>query len=367
MSHFFADDQPRPPRRRRGQAAKNVAAVLLAIVILVAGGWFVTTRVDALLSAPDFVAGSAGEPVSVTVPEGATLTEIGGLLVENGVVRSDRAFVRAARGDDRAIGIQAGTYLLPTQIPAEEAVEALLDPASRAAERITVREGLTLQQQIDAIVDQTGLPREDFEALVADPSSLGLPAYAQGLEGYLFPETYQFDVDPGAAQILTAMVDQFEAVAADLGLEQAAAAQGRTPAELVTIASIVEAETRLPEDRPKVARVVENRLEKGMMLQMDSTVKYLAGRDGRVTTTDQERASDDPYNTYKYTGLPPGPIGAPGRESLAAAADPADGDWLYFVTVDLESGETRFASSFEEHNRNVAQFQAWCGQHPGVC
>lgn len=367
MSHFFHDDRPPVPARRPGRAVKSLLAVLVALVVLVGGGWFVMDRLQGVLTAADYPAGTAQDTTTVVIPSGATLTDIGALLADAGVVESQKAFVRAARGEERATGIQAGSYLLPTHIPAEEAIAALLDPASRAAERITLREGLTLAQQFDAIVEQSDLPRSDFEALAADPSGLGLPAYATGLEGYLFPETYQFGEDPGAELILSTMIDQFERVAAEVGLEQAATAQGRSPADLVTIASIVEAETRLPQDRPKVATVVENRLAQGMMLQMDSTVKYLAGRDGRVTTTDAERASDDPYNTYKHVGLPPGPIGAPGRESLDAAAHPADGDWLYFVTVDLNTGETKFAATFAEHSANVTQFQSWCRSNPGVC
>ena len=368
MSHFFDDaPQARRDQRRPGKTAKSFLAVMVAVLVLAGGGWFVADRVGSALFVSDYAAGSAQEPVIVVIPSGSTLTDVAGTLTQAGVVESEKAFVRAARADDRATGIQAGSYNLPTHIPAKEAVAALLDPASRVAERITLREGLTLTQQLDAIAEQSGLPRKDLEALAQNPSSLGLPAYAKGLEGYLFPETYAFGADPTAQQILTAMVDQFEAVAAEIGLEQAAASMGRSPADLVTIASIVEAETRLPEDRPKVARVVENRLDRGMMLQMDSTVKYLAGKDGKVTTSDQERASDDPYNTYKYTGLPPGPIGAPGRAALDAAAHRADGPWLYFVTVDLNSGETKFASSFEEHGRYVAEFQAWCGKNPGVC
>lgn len=367
MSHFFDQPQPRRSLHPRGSRAKAVLAVLVAVLVLVGGGWFAADRFGKAVFASDYAAGTAGEPVTVTIPGGSTLTDMGGILAEAGVVESEKAFVRAARADERATGIQAGAYQLPTHIPASEALEGLLDPANRVAEQISLREGLTLQQQLDAIAEQSGLPREEFAALAEDPSSLGLPSYATGLEGYLFPDTYQFGEDPTAEQILTTMVDQFEAVAADVELEQAAASMGRSPADLVTIASIVEAETRLPEDRPKVARVVENRLDRDMMLQMDSTVKYLAGMDGKVTTTDQERADDSPYNTYKHTGLPPGPIGAPGRASLDAAAHPADGDWLYFVTVDLSSGETKFASSFEEHSRYVAEFQSWCNANPGNC
>ncbi len=367
MKHFLDQAPARAYKPRPAQRAKAIIAVVIALLVLVGVGWFAVDRVAAAVIAKDYAAGTAAEPVTVTIASGSTLTDIGATLADAGVVESQKAFVRAARTDPRATGIQAGDYQLPTHIPAEQAVKALLDPANRVANRITLREGLTLDQQFDAIAEQSGLPREEFVRLAADPAALGAPSYATGLEGYLFPETYEFGEDATPQEILTTMVAEFNTTAQKIGLEQAAASLGRDPGDLVTVASIVEAETFNPQDRAKVARVLENRLDRGMMLQMDSTVKYLTGKDGRVTTSDQARALDSPYNTYRNTGLPPGPIGAPGQASLEAAAHPADGPWLYFVTIDLNTGETRFATTFEEHSQNVAEFQKWCQANKGMC
>ncbi|SDB94123.1 UPF0755 protein [Raineyella antarctica] len=367
MSHFFEEEQP--PRRRRGSRTKSIVAVVVAVLVLVGGGWFAVDRLGGALLASDYSAGTAQEPVTVTIPSGATLTDMAGILADARVVESQKAFVRVARSDERATAIQAGDYRLATHLSAKEALAALLDPASKVAEQITLREGLTLQKQLDAIAEQSGIPRAQFAALAKDPSTLGLPSYAKGLEGYLFPDTYQFGDKTSAEQILRTMVDQYKTVAAQVGLEQAAASMGRNPADVVTVASIVEAEVFNEGDRAKVARVVYNRLDKGMPLQLDTTVKYVNGLDGKVTTTDQERVKDSPYNTYLHAGLPPGPIGAPGKAALDAAAHPAAGSWLYFVAVNMETGETKFATTFEEHNKYVAEFQSWCqaNKAKGLC
>jgi UPF0755 protein len=135
--------------------------------------------------------------------------------------------------------------------------------------------------------------------------------------------------------------------------------------DVVVEASIAQKEARSPEDMAKVARVLDNRIAIGMPLQLDSTVSYAVGATGKVTTTAEQRATDSPYNTYLHPGLPAGPISNPGQDALNAALNPADGPWLFFVTVNPETGETRFATTIAEHNANVALFQAWLKDHPG--
>jgi UPF0755 protein len=137
-----------------------------------------------------------------------------------------------------------------------------------------------------------------------------------------------------------------------------------SPQEVVTVASIVQSEARNASDFPKVARVIYNRLDRGMPLQMDSTVHYAVGKSGQLTTTDEDRASSSPYNTYRFPGLPPGPIASPGDAALKAALHPADGDWIYFVTVNPDTGETKFAVTNAQHQRNVAQLREFCRQSP---
>ena len=164
------------------------------------------------------------------------------------------------------------------------------------------------------------------------------------------------------------MVDKTVAVAQDLDIGTRAKALGYTGEEILTVASILEYEAKADEDYAKVARVLYNRLDDGMPLQLDSTVSYVSGRKGDVFTTEDERNAESAYNTYQNTGLPPGPIGSPGEKTIEAALNPAEGSWLYFVAVNLETGETVFSNTFAEHNRAVAQLQQYCKTAPdGVC
>jgi UPF0755 protein len=216
---------------------------------------------------------------------------------------------------------------------------------------------------------RTEISKADLQAVLDDPSELDLPAVANGNpEGYLFPATY--DVPPGttALQLLKQMAAKTVSVATDLDIGTRAKALGYTGEQILTIASILEYEANNDEDYAKVARVLYNRLDRGMPLQLDSTVSYVSGRKGDVFTTPEERDAESAYNTYQNAGLPPGPIGSPGEKTIEAALNPADGSWLYFVAVNLETGKTVFSDTFAEHNRAVAQLQAYCKTAPkGVC
>ena len=208
---------------------------------------------------------------------------------------------------------------------------------------------------VETIASDTKFSRDQLEAAL---KQLRLPDYAGGNpEGFLFPASYQIGPDTTARSLLQSMVTKFDQVSRQLGINQGAAALGRTPRQIVTIASLVQGEARLPKDFGKVARVVYDRLEIGMKLQFDSTVHYAVGKDGNVATTPQDRDVDSPYNTYKYAGLPPGAIDSPGAAALRAALHPTPGKWLYFVTVNTKTGKTLFADTYAEHLRNV---QKWC-------
>ena len=165
---------------------------------------------------------------------------------------------------------------------------------------------------------------------------------------------------------MTAQVAQFKKVATELNFEDRAKTLGLTPMQALVIASIAEKEVK-GEDLPMVTGVLMNRLKQKMPLQLDSTVIYANNISGRLTTTDAERALNSPYNTYKVVGLPPGPIANPGQAALNAALNPTTTDFLYFVVIDPSTGETAFAKTFQEHQANVAKFQAWCQANPGKC
>lgn len=348
---------------RRGRS-KGWIALLVSLVVVVGGvgvGWVVAKdTVRGWFTTSDFP-GPGGADVVVTIPKGASITRIGEILTQERVVASAGAFVRAAAEIPEAATIQAGSFRLRIEIPARTAIEMLLDPANAVRSGFTLREGGRLSDHVSAMAKASGLPATDFEELLDDPDGLGLPKWAGGnAEGLLFPDTYELP-DPLTAEAMVELATgRFQQVADELDFEAGARAQDLSPLEALTIASIVEREVARPEDRPKVARVIYNRLAQGMRLQMDSTVHYAAGESGSVWTSDEARASDSPYNTYKHKGLPPGPIASPGAAALEAAIAPAEGDWLFFVAVNLDTGETRFTRTAAEHQRAVDELHAWC-------
>ncbi|MDP9445209.1 MAG: endolytic transglycosylase MltG [Actinomycetota bacterium] len=356
---------------RRGRFA-GCLAVLIALAVVVGAGVFVVVQGRAWLQdrfspAPDYEGDGRGS-VLVQVQEGDTSTQIASRLRARGVIASEEAFVDVARDDERASTIQVGFYDMARRMSAQSAFERLIDTDFLVQSVVAIPEGWTVEQILHRLADDTRLSRREVRRAAAAPERLDLPKYAGGdLEGYLFPATYQFPPRLTARQALSAMVQRFTETAERLKLDSRAQEVGLSPAKVVTVASIVQSEVRRAEDMPRVARVLYNRLDAGMRLQMDSTVHYAVGRSGGVTTSDDERAVRSPYNTYRHEGLPPGPISAPGEAALAAALEPAKGDWLYFVTVNLRTGETAFAASAEEHDANVAQFRQWCLAHPGRC
>ena len=206
----------------------------------------------------------------------------------------------------------------------------------------------------------TGIPLEDLTAAASKASSLGLPAYADGNpEGFLFPATYEFGPSATAEDVVTTMIGRFDQAASDLDLESAAAARGLDPLDVVTVASLLEGEVA-PADYGKAARAIYNRLDKGMRLQLDSTVNYALGKsDLKLSAADL--AVDSPYNTYKVKGLPPGPIGSPGEAALEAALNPEDGTWLYWVATDPDSLTTEFATTYEQFLVLKKKYQANAG------
>ncbi len=200
--------------------------------------------------------------------------------------------------------------------------------------------------------------------MLDNPKQLGLPAYAKGnAEGYLFPATYELAPNETPRSILQAMVKRYEAAVSDLDLEKKSDALGYDVHDVMTVASIVQAEGRLSGDFPKIARVIYNRIEQKKPLQLDTSIVYIFKTKGKLTTTSQQRSVDSPYNTYRNTGLPPSPIAAPGEKAIKAALEPADGSWLYFVTTDPSNGAMSFANTYKQHQKNVRKFQAYCRTH----
>lgn len=359
-----SDDPPRGssgsgrPRRRRSPLAVVVSLLVLAALV---GGIIVGGRalIGLVNPASEDYAGQGSGAVEVRVNSGDTLSDIARTLVAEDVIASAGPFVDAAETEPAATGIQPGVYALRSQMSGAAALDLLLDPAARQVTRVTVREGLTVAATLQLLSEETGTPLTDLEAVAADPVALGLPAYAGGmLEGFLFPATYEFEPGDTPADVLSGMVTRTDQALDALQVPEA------DRLTVLTKASIVQAEAASPEDMAMVARVLENRLADGMPLQLDTTVNYANGKSG-ITTTPEDRANPSPYNTYLYTGLPPGAIGNPGEQAIEAVLAPAEGDWRFFVVVDPDTGETRFARTAEEHQQNVLLFQQWLREQPG--
>jgi len=244
---------------------------------------------------------------------------------------------------------------------AKSALAVLINPDSLiAAPTVTIPEGLRASEILATIAANTDFTPKQLRAAYADTEALDLPAYANGdPEGYLFPSTYDITEDTTAASLLHDMVARFTQNAEDLDLEGKAKSLGEDPGDIVTIASLVQAEAGQA-DMAKVASVVYNRLDAGMPLQFDSTLHYGLNIRGNIQLTREQLNTDGPYNSYTRAGLPPTPIDSPGADALEAALNPANTDYLYFVTVNLATGETKFAETLEEHNQNVAEYREYC-------
>jgi UPF0755 protein len=230
----------------------------------------------------------------------------------------------------------------------EAAIDALLDPTNRIETRIVVPEGSRVSEIVAAIVKGSDINGDDLKSALNNPEEIGLPDEADGNpEGYLFPATYTVEDGMSAKDLLRQMVARTVEVEQELNLDQRAEALNMSAEQVLTVASILEYEARRDEDYPKVARVLYNRLDEDIPLQLDSTVSYVSKRKGDVWTTELERADPSDYNTYQHIGLPPGPIGSPGRKTIEAALNPADGNWLYFFAD--KQGVTHFNRSFDDH------------------
>ncbi|MFF2145880.1 endolytic transglycosylase MltG [Kitasatospora sp. NPDC058190] len=349
-------DAPDPHRRRNGLACGLTAFALIAVfggIGLTGYTWLQGQRKP--LAAADYAGQGAGS-VQVSVPEGAGLAQIASALVRNGVVASSLAFTRAAKGSAAAAGrIQPGTYTLRQKMSAVAALAVLIDPAN--ANGLTIPEGWRGYQIFAAIDKKLKLPEGTSRKTAQEQAAeLGLPDFAKGSpEGYLFPATYSVTDGTTALDLLKQMVERAGKEFSRDDVNVVAQTLGQSLYGLVTVASMVQGEADNTEDMGKVARVIYNRLAKGMPLQLDSTINYALGR-STLNTTVTDTKLDSPYNTYLHPGLPPSPISNPGRQAIMAALDPTPGDWVYFVTV--KPGDTRFTDSFEVQQRNVAEFNA---------
>lgn len=354
------DSQEQRTKQRKHRRRRTFVVLLLALVLVGGAGFVVWSVFGGLFSGSggeetvqDYPGPGSGE-AQVVVASGDTGGAIGQTLVDAGVVATTKAFTSAYAANPAATGIQPGTYTLQLEMKASDAVNALLDPANRVSNRVTIPEGYTAQQIYQRVYEVTGITVEDLQAAAADPAAIGLPAEAGGnVEGWLFPMTYEVEPGSSAASVLSQMVARTTALLTSKGVAQD---QWET---VLNKASIVEREGKLDEDRPKIARALQNRLDRGMLLQIDATVAYGAGVTGRSPNRAELDDASNLYNSYKHQGLPPTPIANPGEASIDAVITPADGPWLFWVTVNPDTGETKFAETYDEHQTYVDELRAW--------
>jgi UPF0755 protein len=336
-------------RSRRRWVGRGLGLVM-AVVVLAAAGALAWRHETRRIRVP-----AGASPVRLVVPPGASAEAIGRKLRALGLIRHPLAFSLLVRARGLGGGLKAGEYALEGPLSLEQIVDQLAR-GDVVRKEVTIPEGRTLEETA-LLAGAAGLHVSDFLTAAHDTDLIGdLDPEAPDLEGYLFPDTYEIPLTTNPARgLVQRMVGRFRQVMAPhlARVEE----KGLTVREVVILASLVELETAVPAERPRIAAVFLNRLERGMLLQTDPTIIYALKQEGEWNGNIRRRhlEMDSPYNTYRFAGLPPGPIGSPGRESLLAVLDPADTKDLYFVS--RNDGTHHFSETLREHNRAVDRYQ----------
>lgn len=365
----------RPPRGGKKSGARSLVAFLLAFVLLAVlggGAYLGYGKIKGFFTAADYSGPGTGR-VTVQIAPNASLTDMGNTLVEKDVVKSTKAFVNAAEENPKGRNIQSGTYTLRKQMAAKDAVALMLDPASRVVNGITIPEGKTSFQVYALLSKATNIPVDAFKTAAKDPEALGVPAFwfnrtdkqkvTKSIEGFLFPDTYEFPPNATAADILGTMVKRFLTVTENMDFVRTVETERRiSPYEALTVASLAQAEAGNAADLGKIARVAYNRLYSHNFpcncLQFDVGINYYYQLTGRPTKSSKQMTQADltdpknPYRTHDKPGLTPTPINNPGEAALRGAMSPPKGPWLYFVAIDKE-GHSAFATTLEQQNKNI--------------
>ncbi|MFC9299141.1 endolytic transglycosylase MltG [Streptomyces sp. NPDC057011] len=356
------------PKKRSGMACLIAAAVIIGVVG--GGGYYGYTYLKAKFGAPeDFAGEGTDEVVEVEIPKGSGLLQMGAILKKAGVVASAQAFADAADKAQKAPGgkaIQAGVYPLKKRMSAAAAVAVMSDPSK--LHMVMVTEGMRNVDVYKAIDKSLGQQEgTTHEVAKREFKNLGLPAWANSnpkimdpLEGFLFPARYDLSKESTPDSVLKQMVKKANENYAAIGIEGKAKELGLdNPLQVVTVASLINAEGMNHDDFKKMSEVIYNRLKKtndvtNQKLEFDSTINYLKGTSNINVSRTETRTLDHAYNTYFYKGLPPGPIGNPGDDALNATLNPDKGGWMFFVSVD--GNKTTFTKTFDEHEKLVAEF-----------
>ncbi len=354
--------QRRRDKRRRRNLTLSVAFGLFAVLVV---GFVVVLQSLLGGDGPQDFETQAGENIEFTVQPGDGPIAVRGRLLEQGIIASADAFDDAYEQLEGTREVFEGEFPMREQMPAEDAVAILFDE-EEAVDFIDLRAGMRIDAALSAIATGTGIPESDIRQAASDPSAYGLPEEAETLEGYLASGLYNPEVGEEPEDILREMVDTtFER------LEDAGVTEEDEQWETIIIASLLTAEG-LPGDYEMIAGIIENRLspendETNQLLQIDASVIYGLGTQSVQFTEEQRRDASNPYNTYENPGLPPGPIAAPSEETIEAAGNPEPSDYYYWITTNLETGETKFAETYEQHLEYVDEFNAYCDENPEIC
>ncbi|WP_026356437.1 endolytic transglycosylase MltG [Mycobacterium sp. 141] len=376
-------ERMRQVRRNRRRRVTRAASLLLLVVVAIAAVFLGSKLWHSFSGGGNDYAGDGVSDLVIQVHDGDSTTAIAKTLYDHKVVATVKAFVDAAQGNSAITSIQPGYYKLRTEIPAANAVTRLVDPNSRVG-KLTIPEG----RQLDDITDvKTNAVTDGIFSLISKAScvildgiercvsvddlrsaagstpvaALGVPQWAAGpvtamgndhrrLEGLIAPGTWNIDPAAPAQSILSTLISSSASVYTQGGLLDTASALNMSPYQILTVGSLVQREAK-PQDFAKVGRVIYNRLAEHRKLEFDSTVNYSLDRQ-EVATTDVDRAKATPWNSYVREGLPETPICSPGADALDAAERPAPGDWLYFVTIDMQ-GTTLFTRDYNQHLANI--------------
>lgn len=359
---YTAADRDRTRRRSRNFviSAGLVFAVALVLVVSILApqyGWF---------ERKDYAGEGNGTEVTFTIPEGASAISIANSLEEQGIIANADRFLQeySDKGQDQFF--QPGEYKMQEEMSSAAALGELLRFDEANTNYVAVARTWRMDKTFEALATGTGISAQEFKALSTDPTRFGIPSQFPTIEGFLFPGEYRFPKDAGAEEILQMMVDNtFNA------LEEAGVSGDDRIFHVITVASILEFEGREADYYP-IAGAIENRLnnpdgETSGYLQSDATVAYGLGIQSYHISNEQKQDASNKYNTFYYKGLPEGPIGSPGLAAIKAAANPEKNDYYFWVTVDLFTGETLFAKTYEEHLKNVEVYDEFCKAHEGVC
>jgi len=355
-------------RQKKSKAGRVFLSILVLLVVLAGGaffGWNTYLNTSASPVNPDNTA-----LVTITIPSGASTSRIGQILVDEDLVRNQRMFTFIAQREGFDGRLRAGEYSISQAMSVVEILEALSVGGAHAGDtrRFTIPEGFGTRQIAQRLENEGFVDAERFLYLIEHgdfPHSFIADIPITGphrLEGYLFPDTYEVFVGATEEDIISRMLTQFERVFTE-EYQARAAELGLTMHEVITIAALVEAETRVAFERPLVAGVIFNRMAINMPLQLDATVQFALGeRRERLLFRDIEAVRDHPYNTYHIPGLPPGPICSPGAAAIHATLFPQESEYLFYVLQPNTSGAHNFSRTLAEHNAYARQYHNWLNQ-----